>query len=631
MSELCVKDQKGTEVTQGTINQGNVQAGIPVQKHEGTQRTYSNRLDVVSPLDVKPKLLNKPIIERPSYMTHDDWFEIDGHEFKPGLYYHGLDSKDPPEPIDIWICSPIHADALTCDENGVGWGLLLRFVNPDGKWREWAMPSYMLKGSGEEMRGELWDMGVRISPDGNKYLHRWLTSQNPKNRIIAASRTGWHEGKKGMAFVLPNIVIGSDDVRFQSEHAIHDDFAQKGSLDDWINNVSLLCCGNKMLILSVCSALAGPLLKIAKLQDVGGGGIHLMGDSGRGKTTALQIASSAWGSPKFLRTWRATSNGLEATAASRNDTFLALDECGESEPDETGVIVYAVSNGVGKQRARRTGGAREAARWRIVVLSSGECSIGIHMSESGKRIKAGQQARLLDVPATNFEFGLFQNLHGYATGRAFADNLKQASEKYYGNLGIAFIQKLLTDKQDFPALYADTCKLPVFFTSDGVESRAVGMFALIGMAGELATEYGLTGWSEGDAINAATDIFNSWRQNRGRGSTEERQILNAVRNFILRYGDSRFSDFKNRNSDHFNIKDRAGWWDCINSEKTTYIFTSEALQEAATGFDINKILDVLDKANWIAERSNGKRSKKTSIRGVKVGLYYICPSEDLEQ
>lgn len=629
------QQQKKYEITEGTkgiSNNNNEEDGSLIVNIEGTERTTNIDLNITAPLDSLPDCLNKPKVMRPSYVTHDDWFEIGGHEFKPGLYYHGLDSKDPPEHIDIWICSPIHADSLTRNEHGIGWGILLRFINPDGKWREWAMPSHMLKGSGEEMRGELWDMGVRISPDGNKPLHRWLTSRTPKSRIIAAVRTGWHDGEKGIAFVLPNTVLGSDDVRFQSEHAIHDDFSQKGTLDNWIHNVSILCRDNKILLLSVSAALCGPLLKLAKLQDLGGAGIHFMGDSSRGKTTALQVAASVWGSPGFMRTWRATANGLEAAAASRNDTFLPLDECGESDPREIGLIVYALANGVGKQRARRDGGARESARWRTIVLSSGECSISTHMSESGKNIKAGQQARLLDVPATHFEHGAFQYLHGEDSGRAFADRLKRATNIDYGHAGLAFVQKLLSDTQDLPALYATACKLPVFTTTDGVESRAVGTFALIGMAGELATEYGLTRWEEGAAMNAAIDAFKSWRQYRGSGKTEDRQILKLVRDFILRHGDSRFSKLGITQTEHSNIRDRAGWWDNVDndSERRVYMFNPEALKEAVIGFDIRKILDTLDQEGWIVDRNPGKRSKKVRVNGVSVGLYFIYPNESGE-
>lgn len=614
-----------TERTQGTVNNSDALISSPIANAERSKGTHTLNLEIIAPLATKPVSLNKPKIKRPCYNTYDDWFEMNGRALPPGLYYHGLGGNDSSEPIDTWICSPIYADALTCNEHGIGWGLLLRFINPDGKWLEWAMPVHLLKGYGDEMRGELLDMGVRISPDGNKLLHRWLASSNPQKRIVAATRTGWHEGKEGTAFVFPQMVLGSQDVRFQSEYAMHNDFSQKDSLENWIAEVGVPCQNNDLLLLAVSSALAGPLLKIAKFQDVGGAGIHLVGDSSRGKTTALQVAASVWGPPGFIRTWRATGNGLEAIAESRNDTFLPLDESGQADSRDIGSTIYALFNGVGKQRAKRTGGVRDSFRWRTIVLSSGECSIGTHMSESGKQSKAGQQARLLDVPATHFEHGLFQHLHGSENGRAFADRLKRATNKYYGQLGLAFVQNLLSDTQDLPALYADACTIPDFFSSDGVESRAAGTFALIGMAGELAIEYGLTGWTKGTAIQAAITAFHSWRRYRGIGVNENYQILQAVRDFIVRYSDARFSEL-NRPCD--SVRDRAGWW-IDRGEYRVYLFSSTGLKEAAQGFDIGKILDVLDHAGWIHERNSGKRSKKVKVNGLAVPFYWIC-QQDVE-
>ncbi|RUR15820.1 DUF927 domain-containing protein [Legionella sp. km535] len=593
---------------------------------EGIQGVKVGELEIISPLDVVP---NNPLlveIKRPSYQTYIDWFQLGDINFKPGLYYHGIDKDG--LPFDFFICSPIYADALTCDEHNVGWGLLLRFVNPDGNWREWAMPAYMLKGSGEDVRGQLLDMGVHIDPDAHKRLLRWLANQLPPRRIIAATRTGWHEGREGIAFVLPHISVGANDVHFQSESTIPSDFSQKGTLNNWRREVAGLCRGNSILMLSLSAAFTAPLLKLAKLQEVGGAGLHLMGDSSRGKTTALQVAASVWGAPTFMRTWRSTTNGLEAIAAFRNDSFLPLDEAGESDPAEIGTIIYALANGIGKQRARRSGIIREAARWRIIVLSSGESSISSHMEEGGKRIKAGQAARLLDIPATHFKYGAFECLHEHSNGQAFADSLKQAVSRSYGHAGIMFVEKLIAEQRDLPALYAEICQLEDFCATDGVELRAVSTFALIALAGELATEYGLTGWEKGEAQKAAITAFQSWKEYRGSGKTEDRQILQGIYNFILKYTDSRFSD-KEIKPETMAVRERAGWWQMVNG-KRIYLFTAPALKEAAPGFDVRKIMDVLEQAGWIVMRDKDKRSKKVNINGQTLGLYHICPNWEEE-
>lgn len=623
---------EGTRGTEGTIVTDAACGGSPDIIGKGTEGIHEINLEPILPIDEPPDQLNKPIIKRTSYQTHDDWFQLGGDQYQPGLYYHSLDSKDPPGHVDIWICSPIHADALTCNEHGIGWGILLRFSNPDGKWREWAMPRYMLKGTGEEMRGELLNMGVSIAPNGNKFLHSWLASRHPTRRIIAATRTGWHAN--GKAFVLPNTTIGDDHVRFQSEYAVHDDFTHQADINNWRELIALKCRENPILILSVSIAFAAPLLLRAKQQSAGGSGIHLVGKSSNGKTTALQIAASVWGGHGYVRTWRATANGLEATAAALNDCLTILDEISECDSREIGATVYALANGQGKQRAKRTGGSRETAKWRTMVLSSGERTLSAHMQESGQSIKAGQEARLLNIPATDRAHGAFDNLHGLSDGRAFSDDLKQSTNRYYGVAGPAFIEKLLADNDCLPELYAKMNKHPAFSTLDGLEGRAASTFALIAVAGEKATEYGLTGWIEGEAVGAAVELFKAWRDFRGQGQTETRHILQSIHNFINRHGDSRFSELGNTHNENGEysdqrliVRERAGYWKRVESGRI-FMFNSEALQEAGNGYDLKFILRTLKDTGWIIEHDKDKNSKRTRVEGQLLTLYWIMPTDE---
>jgi len=356
-----------------------------------------------------------------------------------------------------------------------------------------------------------------------------------------------------------------------------------------------------------------------------------MGGSSKGKTTILQAAGSVWGAPGFVRTWRATANGIEASAAALNDTLLVLDEISECDPREIGTVIYSLSNGVGKQRAARTGGTRATARWRIMALSSGERTLDAHMSEGGRRAKAGQEARLLNVPATDRAHGAFDELHGHQDGRAFADALKQSCGAHYGYAGPAFLERLLEDERDLPALLHEHVQDEGFAASDPLEMRAAGVFALCGLAGELATEYGITGWSEGAAVLAAAEMFHAWRDFRGSGQTESRHINEGVRDFVLAHGDSRFSALESAHSED-NVRNRAGWWR-DDMEGRIYLFTSAALQEAAPGYDIRQILDALDAAGWIMDRDTDARSKNVKIPGTgsTQRLYVVRPSEEADQ
>lgn len=596
--------------------------GVPGVPSQGLQLQLLP-CDPADSMDVET--LKEPSIQRPSFVTHDDYFLMHGEQWKAGLYHHGMTkgSEDrPPEPVDTWICTPIHCIALTCDERGASHGVMLRIKNTRGQWVEWVMPMHMLKGSGEELRGELLNLGWRHNTGQAKTFTNWLLSSYPKEKLTAANCTGWHDQNR--AFVFPDHTIGNQEYRFQSEHAVHDYFQQKGDLAGWRDTIGALCSGNPLLILGVCTGLAGPLLLPAKQQTAGGSGLNLKGKSSRGKTTILQVVGSLYGPPEFVRTWAATGNGLEAVAASMNDTCLILDEISQSNPQEIGSIVYLLGNGHGKQRAARTGGIRHAQKWRLMALSSGERTLAAHMNEGGKQVKAGQEARLLDIPATDRTHGAFDHLHGLPDGRAFADSLKRATSEHYGVMGLAFIRHLMDCKEDLPKRYAEMQSLPDFEASDGLEARAAGTFALLAMAGELATDFNLTGWTEGEAIEAAILGFQLWRNDRGAGNTEARQILRAVQDFINAHGDSRFSNLV-RGSNDAKVPNRAGWFEDKPQGRVFYL-TSGAIQEAAIGHDIRQITGVLHEAGWLADAANGgKNSITRTIEGRKVRVYPVCP------
>lgn len=550
----------------------------------------------------------------------------------PGLYYHGQrqpKGDSDPEPYDVWICSPVECLAATHDERHDNHGLLLRFKPPYGPWREWAMPLELLSGNGEEMRRELMRMGVRISPDGFKLLHRWASQCLPELVVVAATRVGWHRVEDSLAFVMPRRTIAqgalAHRITFQSESASQDHFATAGSLESWRDHIGQLCSGNPLMVLAVSTALAGPLLHLTHRQAAG---IHLVGDSSNGKTTLLEVAASVWGGPDFKRTWRATGNGLEGIAAALSDTALILDEIGEADGRQVGATVYALGNGTGKARASRTGSARRPYRWRVALLSSGERTLAAHMSEAGKRPHAGQAVRLLDIPAKR-KHGAFDYLHHLADGRAFADHLKSEVTRHHGHLGPAFIGRLVAEEGDLAAQVDEFAKVDGFTASRPLQGRAAKVLALIGLAGELATRYGLTGWQEGEALDATIKAFHVWADGQGGVRSEHEQILANVAGFIERHGDARFSSIEGDPLHTPIVRDRAGWWR-DDADGRTYLFNGEGLGESLGGFDLKRGTEALEAAGWIVEREGAARSVRVRINGSRTRVYAIRPVEGEE-
>jgi len=555
-------------------------------------------------------------IHRSSFRVFDDRFEHDGVKCRSGVWFFGTD-KDGNE-TKCWISSPLYIEAVTYDGNDNNFGRMLRFRNTTGRWREWAMPMELLSGLGNEIRAELLAMGVEISHDSKarNLLASYLQEKPPMRRMRCAIQTGWC----GKSFVLPDVVIGPDasNVIFQSGERSHDEYSVAGTLDGWKNEIAARAIGNPLLVLSISCAFVGPLLMLCNAES---GGAHLVGDSSTGKTTVIEVGSSVWGGKNYRRSWRATANGMEGAAALSNDLLLPLDEINEADPREVGITIYGFGNGVGKQRANRTGTARSVTRWRCFVLSSGERTIATVMSEVGHKAKAGQAVRMLDIPSMR-KYGAWDNLHGMSSGTTFSDAIKKAVAMNHGHVGREFLEILTRDTRDFHALL-DGFKAMEEFTpkdSEGQDNRVAARFALLAMAGELATKYGLTGWSNGEATNAASECFKEWRTMRGKGNGERLQILGNLSDFIDRHGDSRFSNIKGT---EITVRDRAGWWrDEVGRRE--YLFTGEGLREALKGFDFNRALDVLQEVGALPRiGEDGKRAKVYKVGGRPVKLYHI--------
>lgn len=531
--------------------------------------------------------------------------------------------EGPATPVDTYVCAPMLVKAITSNGQGQQFGRLLKFCNSLGQWVEWAMPMDMLAGTGEGLRAELLNRGlsIGISADSRLRLMEYLHSQSPTAHWRCTSITGWADASF-KTFVLPQRSIGeqASQVVYQNPQRSGEEDALAGTLQDWQTAVAARAVGNPVLVLALCCAFAGPLLGPCQME---GGGVHLVGDSSTGKTTAIEAAVSVWGGRSLRRSWHATANGMAGVAQLSNDGLLALDEVSECDPKDVGAIIYALGNGVGKQRASRSGEAREQARWRCQIMSSGERSIGTIMGQVGQRQMAGQAVRMLDIPVQR-QHGAWDVLHGLASGVAFSDAIKRASLTHHGHAGVAFLERLTRHEGSLVEALDHISARPAFACADesgGQVLRAAKRFALLALAGELATEWGITGWPPGEAERACAQAFQLWRRARqGSGNMERYQVAQAVADFIARHEGTRFSSTKNPKPLH----NQAGWWREAPDGQRTYLFNSAGVREALQSFDYTRALDVLKQLGVLPPPGpDGKLSRKPRIGKQTQRVYEI--------
>lgn len=482
----------------------------------------------------------------------------DGRAFDPftvndsGVWHAGVDKDGQPKSPQ-WVCSRLDVQALTRDQDGAGWGYLLAFADPLGKPKQWAMPARMLSGDGGEYRAALLNMGLRIapSPAARNLLTQYIQTRQPGEFASCTDRIGWH----GRAFVLPHETIGDDAERivFQSESQMENTFRVKHDAAAWRDRIGALCVGNSRLVFAVASAFAGPLLRPAGMES---GGFHIRGDSSSGKTTALRLAASVYGGPSYMQRWRTTDNALEAIAAQHCDSLLILDELAQVEGKVAGECAYMLANEQSKARATRNGAPRARLSWRLLFLSAGELGLADHMAEGMKRTRTGQEVRMADIPAdAGAGLGAFENLHGFAGGAAFSSHLTRQAQACHGAPGRAFIEWACANAEGLgKRLRTAVQALTREWVPDGASGqveRVGARFALVGVAGELATEAGLTGWPAGESERGARACFDAWMAARGgAGNGEVTAMLRAVRRFLETHGEGRFTWWHRASDDH---------------------------------------------------------------------------------
>ena len=574
-----------------------------------------------------------------------------------GVWHSGVDKEGQPKP-PMWVCSRLDVQALTRDQDGAGWGYLLAFADPLGKPKQWAMPARMLSGDGGEYRAALLNMGLRIapSPSARNLLTQYIQTRQPGEFVSCTDRIGWH----GVAFVLPHETIGDDAERivFQSESQMENTFRIKRDAADWRDRIGALCVGNSRLVFAVASAFAGPLLRPAGMES---GGFHIRGDSSSGKTTALRLAASVYGGPSYMQRWRTTDNALEAIAAQHCDSLLILDELAQVEGKVAGECAYMLANEQSKARATRNGAPRARLSWRLLFLSAGELGLADHMAEGMKRTRTGQEVRMADIPAdAGAGLGAFENLHGFAGGAAFSSHLTREAQVCHGAAGRAFIEWACANadtlaRRTRAAVHALAREWVPQGASGQVE-RVAARFALVGAAGALATEAGLTGWPAGESERAARACFDAWLSARGgAGNGEVVSMLRAVRRFLETHGDGRFAMWHRAADDHApKTLQRAGVRRMLNAEgqpiksdpehqresgermpamlgegvSFEYFVLAETFKaEICQGFDHLAVCRVLEAHGCLIVKEAERYSVSTRLPGIgKVRCYQIPPA-----
>lgn len=459
-------------------------------------------------------------------------------------------------------------------------------------------------------------------------LADWLQRSGSRELWRVVHATGWQCG----AYIMPDgEIIGSPShpVLFNGRSSAAAGYVVKGTAQSWRDSVGRLAGGNYSMMTGVGAALAAPLIGLV---GADGFGIHFYEQSSAGKTTTANVASSLYGDPDLLRlTWYGTALGLANEAAAHNDGLMPLDEVGQgADPVSVSQSAYALFNGVGKLQGAKEGGNRDLKRWRTVAISTGEMDLETFIATAGRKTKAGQLVRLLNIPLSKAV-----RFHDHQNGKQHADALKDAYQHNFGAAGRKWI-KWLADHQQQAIDTVRECEARwrSLIPADYGEQvhRVAARFAILEAAlllGEV-----VTGWDAQTCRDAIQHSYNAWLREFGTGNKEHQQIVEQTEAFLNAHGLSRFAPFPYSPAD-LPIRDLAGYRQRGGHDESPmifYTFPATFEKEIAAGFNAKQFAEVLKNAGMLTPPKSGRgyQRKSPRIEGRQINVYVLSylPEDD---
>jgi|LauGreDrversion4_2_1035121.scaffolds.fasta_scaffold54415_2 hypothetical protein len=320
------------------------------------------------------------------------------------------------------------------------------------------------------LKQSLLDAGLNFNPMHFFVLTVYILVNKTDTNVSMIYRLGWNTdlscynllSKEGLQTFYRNRenLKQSNVLEFKIKQ--NELLQQKGTLEEWQDNIARLAVNNSNLSLALYTAFT-PIFLTPLNRD--GMILYFFGESSKGKSVMLGVAGSVWGNHgKGYIPWNGTANGVENLALQKNDSLLCLDELTNLKTKEViEQVPYLIINGQSKNRADSKGigfGNRTTKTWNTMVMSTGEPSFAAHMANHGCEIKGGQTVRFIDIPAViSTEWGVFEDLHEFKENpKQLAEFLYDACTKYKGTAIKAFLNYTLVEN-DFETILEEIITL----------------------------------------------------------------------------------------------------------------------------------------------------------------------------
>jgi uncharacterized protein (DUF927 family) len=421
-------------------------------------------------------------------------------------------------------------------------------------------------------------------------------------RGAAASRLGWH----GNAFAVGHEVLGDQALSVMTDPGLDDlvrGFRAQGDPATWqtlARNVAHL----PGLVFGIYAAVAPAVLGL--LDDVEGFTVEWAGTTSTGKSTAMRLAASVWGSPaRIIGSWDTTRVGLEARLATSGNLPVFLDDTAAvSDPRIIEDVVYDITKGRTRARGTSSGSSQRSRRYRTVLISTGEQPITSFGSKGGARARS---IVFRDPP-----LGVVNRAAG-----ELAKDIHFGTLDAHGHLGPAVVELLLkTDAAKLGGVYRKMARDWSSKSTSPVATRIGSHFAVLHLAGKLIEETELALGADPEEV--LSDI---WDQVAPTFEDVDPSIraLQHLHGWLIKHQSEFYGRGENRTS---------GWsgaWPAGSAWKSVALLPQTLERALGRKFDLEATIDAWDRKGWL-DRDGDRRQKRFTVGADRPRCYAIMRS-----
>ena len=313
------------------------------------------------------------------------------------------------------------------------------------KWKEIVVDKGIIASSNKIVN--LADYGVSVTSETSKSLVKFLSDLENFNiqeldTRISTSKFGWINGEF-MPYGL--------DVEFDSESRFKDIFESvkpTGKYETWLNlMLKIRKSGRYEPQLYMAGSFASVLLKPLNVLPFI---LNLWGDTGKGKTVALMVATSIWANPgenKYITDPVSSQVALEVRNDILNNLPMVIDDLSKTKDkygDTFTDLIYMLCGGKGKDRSNVNLGLNKSTTWQNVVLTN------IERPLASETMRGGAINRILDFEMAdgsifrngNHVVSVINKNYGFA-GKLFIDAIEDIGFDSIREMQQEYLEKII--------------------------------------------------------------------------------------------------------------------------------------------------------------------------------------------